>query len=87
LQFSDITPNTSLVIGGLVDRNRHKNITKDKADALLIKTAKLPITLPMNYSQVLTVNQVFEILVLAYLKKDWEESVNCVIPDRKKKAT
>ncbi|KAH9287641.1 hypothetical protein KI387_031758, partial [Taxus chinensis] len=47
------------VIGGLVDRNRFKGITMQKAENQGIQTAKLPIAehLRMTSSQVLTVNQ------------------------------
>ncbi|XP_073136500.1 tRNA (guanine(9)-N1)-methyltransferase [Henckelia pumila] len=73
------------IIGGLVDRNRWKGITMKKAKEQGIKTAKLPIGnyLKMSSSQVLTVNQVVEI-ILKYLEmKDWKESFFQVIPQRK----
>ncbi|CAN4126997.1 unnamed protein product [Withania somnifera] len=63
------------IIGGLVDRN-HQGI----------QTAKLPIGtyLKMSSSQVLTVNQVVEIL-LKYLETgDWKTSFFEVIPQRKR---
>lgn len=32
------------IIGGIIDRNRHKGLTLKKAESLGIATAKLPIT-------------------------------------------
>lgn len=74
------------VVGGLVDRNRWKGITMQKAQEQGIKTAKLPIAehLSMISSQVLTVNQVFDILITFLEFKDWRKSLFQVIPQRKR---
>lgn len=74
------------VVGGLVDRNRWKGITMQKAQEQGIQTAKLPIAehLSMTSSQVLTVNQVFEILITFLEFKDWRKSLFQVIPQRKR---
>ena len=40
----DPQPGTAYVIGGIVDRNRHKGLTLDKAAALGLPTARLPLT-------------------------------------------
>lgn len=74
------------VVGGLVDRNRWKGITMQKAQEQGIQTAKLPIAehLSMTSSQVLTVNQVFEILITFLEFKDWRRSLLKVIPQRKR---
>ena len=47
------------IIGGLVDHNKLKNITLDKANEQNIKTLKFPISryLRLNTSSILTVNQ------------------------------
>lgn len=53
------------VIGGLIDRNRHKGVCHAKARRLGCATAKLPLRehVEMTGSAVLTVNQVMKILV------------------------
>nr|XP_043616602.1 tRNA (guanine(9)-N1)-methyltransferase [Erigeron canadensis] len=81
----DLDPNKIYIIGGLVDRNRWKGITMNKAVEQGIQTAKLPIGnyLKMSSSQVLTVNQVIEILLKFLETKDWKASFFHVIPQRK----
>lgn len=82
----DLQTSKIYIIGGLVDRNRWKGITMQKANNQGIQTAKLPIAehLRMTSSQVLTVNQVFEILI-SYLEfKDWRKALFQVIPHRKR---
>lgn len=74
------------IIGGLVDRNRWKGITMKKAVDQGIQTAKLPIGafLKMSSSQVLTVNQVMEILLKYLETRDWKNAFFQVIPQRKR---
>ncbi|WOL12100.1 tRNA (guanine(9)-N1)-methyltransferase isoform X1 [Canna indica] len=81
-----IDPKKIYIIGGLVDRNRWKGITMKKADEQGIHSAKLPIGnyLKMSSSQVLTVNQVFEILLKFTETGDWKDAFFQVIPQRKR---
>lgn len=78
--------NKIYVIGGIVDRNRLKRATIDRAEALGIGHAKLPITqhLTLFSTKVLTCNHVFEIL-LKYrdCEKDWKKAMLEVLPKRK----
>ena len=73
------------IIGGIVDRNRHINLTFEKAKAQNIGHAKLPIGehLKLNSSAVLTVNHVFDIVATQYNINNWSETFKAVIPDRK----
>ncbi|KAI9262694.1 guanine-1-methyltransferase-domain-containing protein, partial [Sporodiniella umbellata] len=73
------------IIGGIVDKNRHKNICQQKAMEEGIKTAKLPIKryLSLATRSVLTVNQVCEILLKWLEFKNWEKSILPVLPERK----
>ncbi len=73
------------IIGGIVDRNRYKQLTLDKANKEGIQHAKLPIGdfMHLKSSTVLTVNHVFEIVAEWYQTKDWRGALNKVIPDRK----
>ncbi|UZJ51062.1 hypothetical protein CBS101457_000382 [Exobasidium rhododendri] len=74
------------IIGGIVDRNRHKNICAQKATRLGIKTAKLPIGPGrLKSSTVLTVNQVVEILLAFNETSDWELTLDRCLPRRKTK--
>ncbi|CAH8384263.1 unnamed protein product [Eruca vesicaria subsp. sativa] len=84
--LEDLDHKSVYIIGGLVDRNRFKGITMNKAQEQGIKTAKLPIGeyMKMSSSQVLTVNQVLEILVKFLETRDWKTSFFTVIPRRKR---
>ena len=74
------------VIGGIVDRNRLKCATLNRAKELGIATAKLPISqhLKLFSTKVLTTNHVFEIL-LKYRENnnDWKQALVEVLPKRK----
>lgn len=48
--LDDLDPKAICIIGGLVDRNRLKHVTKNKAREQGIKTAKLPIATYMKMS-------------------------------------
>lgn len=76
------------VIGGLVDRNRHKGVCASKAAAQGIRTAQLPIRehVTLQASTVLTVNQVFDIYGTFQRTGDWTKTFTHVIPTRKIKA-
>ncbi|KAL5972454.1 hypothetical protein ACLOJK_041709 [Asimina triloba] len=84
--LDELDPKKIYIIGGLVDRNRWKGITLKKANEQGIQSAKLPIAnyLKMSSSQVLTVNQVVEILLKFIETRDWKTSFFQVIPQRKR---
>ncbi|XP_052202933.1 tRNA (guanine(9)-N1)-methyltransferase [Diospyros lotus] len=84
--LDELDPMKIYIVGGLVDRNRWKGITMNKAREQGIQTAKLPIGsyLKMSGSQVLTVNQVIEILLKFLETRDWKTSFFMVIPQRKR---
>ncbi|XP_051128711.1 tRNA (guanine(9)-N1)-methyltransferase-like [Andrographis paniculata] len=84
--LDELDPKSIYIIGGLVDRNRWKGITMKKAEEQGIKTAKLPIGayMKMSSSQVLTVNQVIDVLLKFLETKDWKNSFFQVIPQRKR---
>ncbi|CAN6246274.1 unnamed protein product [Urochloa humidicola] len=84
--LDDLDMSKIYIIGGLVDRNRWKGITQKKAAEQGIQSAKLPIAnyLKMSSSQVLTVNQVFEIMLKFVETRDWKTAFFHVIPQRKR---
>lgn len=87
---SDVTlerlkPNSTYIIGGLVDKNRHKGLCYKRAVARGIKTAKLPISefLQMNSRQVLVTNHVLDIMLKWAESGDWGKAFMEVMPKRK----
>ncbi|XP_078606008.1 tRNA methyltransferase 10 homolog B-like [Branchiostoma floridae x Branchiostoma japonicum] len=77
------------VIGGLVDETVQKNVTITQAKEKSLHTAKLPIDLFMQRqpgskgNKILTVNQVFEILLKFYMTRDWRAALPVGLPERK----
>lgn len=74
------------IIGGLVDHNRHKNLSYNRALERGIKTAKIPISQHIKLSQrhTLCTVSVFEILLKVLGEgKSWPEALVTSIPKRK----
>ncbi len=86
-----IDPDLVYVIGGLVDETVTKNITLSSAQKLGLRTARLPIDTYMEkssaagspHSKVLSVNQVFEILLEYTCTEDWGRALTAGVPPRK----
>lgn len=80
-----LKPFSTYIIGGLVDKNRHKGICYQRAMDRNISTAKLPIGefLQMQSRQVLTTNHVNEIMLKWLQLGDWGEAMMQVMPKRK----
>ena len=80
-----LKPYSTYIIGGLVDKNRHKGICYRSACERGIKTAKLPIGeyMEMQSRFVLATNHVVEIMVRWLECGDWGEAFLKVIPKRK----
>jgi tRNA (guanine9-N1)-methyltransferase len=83
--LTHLKPNSTYIIGGLVDKNRHKGICHRRAVNRGIKTAKLPIKqyLEMRDRQVLVTNHVLEILLKWMEFGDWGKAFMEVMPKRK----
>jgi len=88
-ELKEVDPTKAYIIGGIVDRNRHKNLCKDKAEGQGIATARLPIGeyLELSSSKVMCTNHVVEIMVKYMEMRDWKAAFEYVIPPRKKKST
>jgi tRNA (guanine9-N1)-methyltransferase len=74
------------IIGGLVDHNTHKGLTLKIANEQGISHARFPIDeydIKMCKTQVLTVNHVFEIMLLVSQGTSWSQALQTVIPQRK----
>ncbi|KAF7540218.1 hypothetical protein G7Z17_g12257 [Cylindrodendrum hubeiense] len=80
-----LEPNTSYVIGGLVDKNREKGLCYKRARALGIRTARLPIGeyMVMQSRTVLATNHVVEIMLKWLQYESWGDAFLSVIPKRK----
>ncbi|TVY41487.1 tRNA (guanine(9)-N1)-methyltransferase [Lachnellula occidentalis] len=83
--LTTLSPNTSYIIGGIVDKNRHKGLCYKRARELGIPTAKLPIGeyMTMQSRSVLAINHVVEIMLKWLETGDWGEAFLSVIPKRK----
>jgi tRNA (guanine9-N1)-methyltransferase len=72
------------IIGGLIDRNKHKNFTLEFAKESGIQTSKFPLNDFFKLkSSVLTVDQSFSILSNFYNSNNWEDAIISSIPKRK----
>lgn len=83
--LTELKPYSTYIIGGLVDKNRHKGICYNQATEKGIKTAKLPIGdyIQMRSRQVLTTNHVVEIMLRWLELGDWGKAFMQVLPRRK----
>ncbi|KAF8476050.1 guanine-1-methyltransferase-domain-containing protein [Kalaharituber pfeilii] len=83
--LEELEEGKSYIVGGIVDRNRHKGLCYRKAQEQGIRTAKLPIGeyIRMSSRFVLTTNQVIEIMLKWLELRDWKEAFLKVIPPRK----
>ncbi len=92
--IDELDPNTIYIVGGIVDKNRHKGLCLEEAVKYQISHARLPIQehIDMSTRKVLTINQGFDsqalILVVSILaefvnSRDWKETFLKTIPSRK----
>ncbi|KAH8118661.1 guanine-1-methyltransferase-domain-containing protein [Phellopilus nigrolimitatus] len=85
-ELEELKEGETYIIGGICDHNRYKNLCQNKAVETGIRSARLPIgkyLAEMTTRKVLTVNQVFEILVHWTESRNWEEALYSVMPKRK----
>ncbi|PIK49740.1 putative tRNA methyltransferase 10-like B isoform X1 [Apostichopus japonicus] len=77
------------ILGGLVDESPSKNYTLQMANQWGLTTARLPISEYLqhagtgSYNKILSINQIFDILLNFYLDGDWTSALLAGIPRRK----
>ncbi|KAL9000830.1 MAG: hypothetical protein Q9169_000584 [Polycauliona sp. 2 TL-2023] len=83
--LTELKPYGTYIIGGIVDKNRHKGICHKRAADRGFRTAKLPIGDYMKMSSrfVLATNHVVEIMLKWLELGDWGKAFLEVIPQRK----
>ncbi|MCJ1291537.1 tRNA methyltransferase 10 [Xylographa carneopallida] len=83
--LTELKSYSTYIIGGIVDRNRHKGICYKRAMDRGMKTARLPIGeyMAMASRFVLATNHVSEIMVKWLELGDWGEAFLKVVPKRK----
>jgi tRNA (guanine9-N1)-methyltransferase len=76
---------TAYIVGGLVDRNRHKGAAAARAAALGIPTARLPLqeNLGLSDATVLTCLHVVQLLLRVWNGATWGEACVQTLPQRK----
>lgn len=83
--LSEVDESKAYIIGGLVDHNHHRGLCYRLAVERGIAHARLPISecVKLKSRTVITVNHVFEIMLLYSQTKEWKESLVQVLPARK----
>ncbi|MDI1485117.1 MAG: tRNA (guanine(9)-N(1))-methyltransferase [Ramalina farinacea] len=83
--LTELQPYSTYIIGGFVDRNRHKGISYKRALDENVRTAKLPIGeyMEMTSRAVLATNHVHESMLRWLELGDWGKAFVQVIPKRK----
>ncbi|SCU80741.1 LADA_0B09274g1_1 [Lachancea dasiensis] len=80
-----LEPGTTYIVGGIVDKNRHKLLCYNKARELGIPTRKLPLAQYINLTgrEVLTSTHVVQLMLRYFKNHDWKEAFEAVLPPRK----
>lgn len=86
-ELQELDPSKAYIVGGIVDRNRHKGLCFNKAEAQGVATARLPLGeyIKLASSTVMCTNHVVEIMLRWLELRDWEAAFKAAIPTRKRK--
>lgn len=73
------------IVGGIVDKNRHKELCLNKAKELGITTKRLPLDkyVAVDGRRVLTTTHVIEIMLRYFDGNDWKQAFERTLPQRK----
>lgn len=84
-ELETLEPGMTYIIGGIVDKNRHKELCLNKARELGIPTRRLPIGkyITLDGRHVLTTSHVVQLMLLYMDTRDWAKSMEAVLPQRK----
>ncbi|KAG7796538.1 hypothetical protein KL929_003045 [Ogataea haglerorum] len=84
-KLETLEPGMTYIVGGIVDKGRHKLLCKNKADKLGISTKRLPIDeyIKVSGRRVLATSHVVEMLIRKREFDSWKDVFEAVIPMRK----
>ncbi|CCF57130.1 hypothetical protein KAFR_0C01370 [Kazachstania africana CBS 2517] len=80
-----LEPGMTYIVGGIVDKNRHKLLCYNKAKELGIATKRLPLDefIKIDGRRVLTTTHVVDIMLKYFDTHDWRKAFETVLPPRK----
>lgn len=84
-KLETLDPGMTYIVGGIVDKNRHKLLCYNKAKELGITAKRLPISEYINLAgrKVLTTTHVVQLMLKYFDNHDWKEAFEYVLPQRK----
>lgn len=84
-ELDEIKAGNTYIIGGIVDKNRYKELCLNKAKKLNITVKRLPIGkfIKLDGRHVMTTAHVVHILLEYLTHKDWKTAFNNAIPERR----
>lgn len=88
-KLESLDPGMTYIVGGIVDKNRHKLLCYNKAKELGITTKRLPISEYIHLAgrKVLTTTHVVQLMLKYFDNHDWKEAFEYVLPQRKLEQT
>lgn len=84
-ELETLEADMTYIIGGIVDKNRYKDLCLNRAKQFGIPTKKLPIDkyIKLNGRQVLTTAHVVQLMLSYADTRNWAKSMETVLPQRK----